>query len=128
MFKRGVLFLMAILTSCVSGSQARENISFDEFDSLIQKNNIVVIDIRTPSEVSDTGIIGSVVVKNYFDSDFEKFVSKLDKSNEYIIHCKSGGRSGKSMAIFKKHGVKVYNFSPGINGWIKKGRKLVKNN
>ena len=67
--------------------------------------------------MKETGIIPGATVKNFFDSDFDSYVEKLDKSKNYIVYCKSGGRSGKALAKMKKQKLKVRDYQGGIMGW-----------
>jgi rhodanese-related sulfurtransferase len=84
---------------------------------LAMKNPPQVIDIRTPEEFAKGHIKGAKLV-NFFGRDFEKKLAELDPKKAYVTHCKSGGRSGKSLSIWKKLGfTKVYHLHSGFDGW-----------
>ena len=84
---------------------------------LAMKNPPQVIDIRTPEEFAKGHIKGAQLI-NFFGKDFEKILAELDPQKAYLTHCKSGGRSGKSLPIWKKLGfTKVYHLHSGFDGW-----------
>ena len=86
---------------------------------------IVVVDLRTPEEFG-AGHLAKAVNVNFFSEDFEKELAKLDRTKTYVMHCKSGGRSTKSLAIWEKLGFpKVLHLDTGVLGWQKAGFKLV---
>jgi len=90
-------------------------------DSLIKANatnpGFVIMDVRTPAEYIPQHIEGAIN-RNYYDSDFDILLDSLDHEKIYLIHCKSGSRSGK---VFKKMKDKkfkeVYNMQGGILFW-----------
>ena len=84
---------------------------------LALKNPPQVIDIRTPEEFAKGHIKGAKLI-NFFGRDFEKQLAELDPKKAYVTHCKSGGRGGKSLPIWKKLGfTKVYHLHSGFDGW-----------
>ena len=47
-------------------------------------------------------------------------LAKLDRKKPYLVHCASGGRSGKSMQLFRDLGfTRVYHMNDGFRGWEK---------
>jgi rhodanese-related sulfurtransferase len=85
----------------------------------------IVIDIRTPEEIQ-SGKISDAREMNCYDHDFQKQVSKLDISKEYLLYCRSGIRSGQVLTIFKDMGFQnVHDLAGGIGDWVKTGNRLV---
>ncbi|MBT8044614.1 MAG: rhodanese-like domain-containing protein [Verrucomicrobiae bacterium] len=83
--------------------------------------DIVVLDVRTPGEFAEGHVKGAVNV-DFKSADFEKNIAKLDGSQTYVIHCRSGNRSGKALPVLKKSGFgKVYHMDGGFNEWKAKG-------
>lgn len=95
-----------------------EDITPEKAQTLLSmKNPPQVIDIRTPEEFAKGHIKGAKLV-NFSGRDFEKKLAELDPQKAYVTHCKSGGRSGKSLPIWKKLGfTKVYHLHSGFDGW-----------
>ena len=82
-------------------------------------SKLTVLDIRTPAEFATGHIKGA---KNYnFQGDgFRGELNQLDKNKPYLVHCASGGRSTKSLELFKQLGFKsLYHLDGGIKAWEK---------
>ncbi|MDG1672015.1 MAG: rhodanese-like domain-containing protein [Akkermansiaceae bacterium] len=109
------LFLTILLLPL---SLPAEDITPEKAQTLLaMKNPPQVIDIRTPGEFAKGHIKGAQLI-NFFGKDFEKKLAELDPKKTYVTHCKSGGRSGKSLLIWKKLGfTKVYHLQSGFDGW-----------
>ena len=64
---------------------------------------------------------------DFMKPSFAEEVAKLDKKQPYLVHCKSGGRSAKTLAVFKKLGFEhIYHLDGGIMAWEKAKQKIVK--
>lgn len=94
--------------------------------ALLKKDaKIVVVDIRTPEEFAEGHIKGAININMNAD-DFGAKLAKLDRKKTYVMHCKSGGRSGASLPVWKRLGFEnVLHLSSGILGWEKAGQSLV---
>lgn len=83
-----------------TASASYNNLTVDEVVTLWKSNpDIVLIDVRTPDEIKETGSIEGATNIDFKASDFKENVSALDKSKEYIIFCRSGNRSGQASQI-----------------------------
>lgn len=108
------------------------NLSTGDVSNKLNKN-VLVIDIRTPQEWQNTGIIpGSHPVK-FFDQNGKyntqawlETVQELQTSpdQEIILVCRSGGRSGKvgKLLTDKFNMSNVSHLENGISSWIKEQR------
>lgn len=63
----------------------------------------VVIDVRTESEYRDGHIENSKNI-DFYSSDFESRLKKLDKKMHYVLYCRSGNRSGQATRMMKQLG------------------------
>ena len=55
-----------------------------------------------------------------YESDIKPRLKKLDRQTPYLVHCASGGRSGRSLEIFRDLGfTRVYHMNDGFKGWMK---------
>ena len=80
----------------------------------------VVLDIRTPEEFAAGHIEGAVNIDFKADS-FKAELEKLDRDKEYLLHCRSGGRSGMSKETFTELGFKaIYHLDGGMIAWRKR--------
>lgn len=66
--------------------------------------DIIVIDVRTPDEIAQTGAIENSINIDFKASDFKEKISVLDKDKEYILFCKSGNRSRQASKIMAEMG------------------------
>ena len=88
-----------------------------EFESLIKNKNVLLVDVRTPQEYQAGHIEGAKSL-NFFDDDFKKQLSTLDKNQAIAVYCKSGHRSGKTREMLKQMGFKtVYDLKGGYLNW-----------
>jgi rhodanese-related sulfurtransferase len=88
--------------------------------------SLVVIDVRTQEEFDEGHIVGAKVIDVTAD-DFEQKLAKLDKKKSYLVHCRSGGRSGRAMEIFKELGFeKIYHLNKGMLAWEEAGLPVSK--
>lgn len=106
------LFLSILFfTSCKSKQESNQNeesfknLTVEEVITLWEANpDIVVIDVRTPDEIAETGAIENSINIDFKSSDFKEKISALDKDKEYILFCKSGNRSGQASKIMAEMG------------------------
>ena len=82
---------------------------------------ITVLDIRTPREYAQ-GHIESARLIDFYDADFAVKLSELDRAAPYLVHCRSGGRSTKSLTTFRELGfTNVIHLDGGFIGWEQAG-------
>jgi len=99
-------------------------VNVEEFAAQLNQTNVVILDVRTATEFSSGHIKGATNI-NYFSSDFESALAKLDKSKTYLVYCAGGGRS--AMACKKMHDLqfpRLFDLAPGFSGW-KRAKKPV---
>lgn len=86
----------------------------------------ILLDVRTPGEVSN-GILPGAMVIDYQSKSFKEEVAKLDKDKTYYVYCHAGGRSPKAAEIMRQLGFKsVIDYPGGFQEWSNKGYTLVK--
>lgn len=78
------------------------------------KQTINLIDVREANEVAAGKIPGAINVPLGL---LEFRMNELDKSKEYIMVCRSGGRSGQATNFLENHGYKVTNMDGGMLDW-----------
>ena len=82
----------------------------------------VWIDVRTPDEWSDGTIPG---IRRIGLDQLPKNLSELDKSNSYVLVCRSGGRSGGACQFMAAAGFgHLINFKCGMLAWYGAGYPL----
>ena len=111
------LFIMIFFCVNCNSQVALNSITTKELKVLLSKENIQLMDVRTPEEIKE-GTIQTAFFANYFDVDFEKVATaQLNKSKPVYLYCRSGNRSGKACKILKEKGFKVINVLGGYLQW-----------
>tara|TARA_B100000768_G_scaffold68126_1_gene65506 strand:+ start:4902 stop:5627 length:726 start_codon:yes stop_codon:yes gene_type:complete len=88
---------------------------------LILDNPGVLLDIRTPEEVSK-GFLKNASFINFYDDDFLQKASWIKKNQPIYIYCHAGGRSSKAAEMLLELGFnEVYNLIGGYSKWIEDG-------
>ncbi|MBK8700489.1 MAG: rhodanese-like domain-containing protein [Saprospiraceae bacterium] len=110
----------AVVTAPDQGNPVLKNINVAEARKLMAENkDLVILDVRTPGEVSQ-GIIKGAVVIDIKDPAFLEKVNKLDKSKPTLVYCKVGGRSARAADAMSQQGFKtLYNLNGGYDAWKK---------
>ena len=101
-----------------------KNVDAATFKDLIEKEDGIVLDVRTPEEVAN-GHIPNASTINIYDEDFEAKINMMQKDKTIYVYCKSGGRSSQAAQLLQKNGFdKVYNLDGGIMAWEKNNYPL----
>ena len=116
-----IVLSILLFTACTGVSQNKSdvgNINKQQLEKLVEDTNVIIMDVRTPEEVSEGYIKGTSVFLNFYDPEFDNKISGLDKNKTYIIYCRSGSRSSKAgKKLIEKGFKKVHNLEGGISGW-----------
>lgn len=76
--------------------------------------NLNLIDVREDDEVSEGMIPRAVHIRM---GDIPDHLDQLDKNKEYIMICRSGGRSGRVCEYLMEQGYNVRNMVGGMLEW-----------
>jgi rhodanese-related sulfurtransferase len=113
--KSSFLFLgmLIFLTACSSAGY--KNVSTEEAKQLIDNNEVIVLDVRTPDEFQGGHIPNSTLIPL---QELENRLTELNKGESYLVVCRSGNRSTKASEILTGNGFsKIYNMTGGMNNW-----------
>ncbi|WP_321311625.1 rhodanese-like domain-containing protein [Halarcobacter sp.] len=120
------------------------NIAFSDFIGISPKTlqdkideNIVVIDIRTPPEWQEVGVVPTSKKIMFFDQagkyDVEKWLLEFskyvkNKNQPFVLVCRSGNRTGVvGNFLSNKLGYKkVFHLEHGIKSWLKNNKNTQK--
>lgn len=93
------------------------NLTINEFvDGFQNDQNAVIIDVRTPEEEAE-GLIPNSINMNLMEQSFPAKVMDLDKTKNYYVYCRSGGRSATACQFMEKQGLTTFNLLGGIQAW-----------
>ena len=117
--------LIAFVFFACSDNSKRQNmdkyvkeVTAEEAGRLLKQNkDIITLDKRPKSEFNDRHIKKHHKKNNNLEH-FENRLKQLDKSKPYLLYCRSGNRSGKSLDKMIKLGfTNIYHLTRGYNEW-----------
>lgn len=92
-----------------------KTITAKEVETLLNEGKeIDIIDVREVDEVAVSKIPGAVNIPLGL---VEFRMQELDKATEYIMVCRSGGRSSLASQFLESYGYKVINMTGGMLSW-----------
>ena len=95
-------------------------------DILKKFPSVKVLDVRTGFEYNRGHLLDATNI-NYYSFSFEEQLDKLDKNTTWLIHCRTGVRSGKSLPIMKSLGFEsIIHLDGGIVAWTDDGQPVQK--
>lgn len=90
----------------------------DWIEKLKNDTNAAILDVRTEDECSDGIIPNALMIDIFKGQGFIYRLEELDKTKNYYVYCKSGGRSGQACAIMNQMGfATTYNLQGGFMQW-----------
>ncbi|MBC6368282.1 rhodanese-like domain-containing protein [Algoriphagus sp. AK58] len=127
-----ITFLLAfLLISLGTFAQTVEKdsiqvLSIAQFEKMSHKKKTMVVDVRTPEEVAEGHLAGSVNI-NFLGENFANEIQNLDKKKTYLLYCRSGSRTRRAADLMQKSGFKhVYMLEGGITAWTEAGKPTEK--
>ena len=109
------LFFSIIFTSC----DDEENILVQDAVKLLDQEDVLFLDVRTPQEFKYEGSIKNALLIPV--NDLGKKITMLEayKSKNIIVYCRSGRRSKMATKLLKKKNFNVTNLEGGFIAWRK---------
>lgn len=125
-----VLLILTVL--CAQMFAKFETIEVDQ--NTINDQNIQIIDVRTPAEWEQTGVLNGAILVTYRNSDgsinpnfVNEVKSKIDQNKKVAVICRSGARSKAASTLLDENGVDgVINLGGGMNKVLDKKLPTVK--
>ena len=132
-FPNLILLFSLLISSCNSNEIDPNSIPVNVLDvenhqmaKLLIDNPGVLLDIRTPEEVSE-GYLENASFINFYDEDFIEKADWIKKKQPIYIYCHAGGRSSKAAEMLLELGFReVYNLVGGYSKWIEDGFPVTK--
>jgi len=106
-------------------AQTKINLTADEFEQMINKDSVQVLDVRTTAEYA-SGHIKNTLLANWNDTDeFTRRIGFMDKHKPVYVYCLAGGRSAAAAEKMRTTGFeKVYELQGGIIAWKAANKNL----
>lgn len=126
-----IVALMATGCSCSKKTEQTEQVKpqdritilhVNDFEELVHKGEVRVIDVRTRSEYAEAHIAGAENV----DVNQPDFVERLRLKGDVAVYCRTGKRSQKAALMIAEQGYNVYDLGGGIMAWRQAGKPTVK--
>lgn len=123
-----LFFLATTLYACQQQSSKQPGpdgsfnivLSVPEYQDLIARGGIQLVDVRTPQEFAEGHIDGAVNI-NVEDEKFQNVVqSTLKKDQPVAVYCRTGSRSEMAREMLVKMGYnQLYDLKGGYLAWPK---------
>ena len=94
----------------------------NDFEELVHKGTLRIIDVRTRNEYAEGHIAGAENV----DINQPDFIERLRLKDDVAVYCRSGKRSQKAAMMIAEQGYNVYDLGGGIMAWRQAGKPTVK--
>jgi phage shock protein E len=75
----------------------------DAVDLLGDREDVTVIDVRTPEEF-DEGHLDGAELFDIQSPDFEERIAALDRHEPYVVYCRTGNRSAVAVELMEELG------------------------
>jgi len=88
-------------------------------EQLAKDDNAVVLDVRTEEELEEGFIPNAINIDVREPQQFLDQINELDKSKNYYVYCRSGGRSAQACAVMNQMCAipNTYNLLGGFMEW-----------
>lgn len=98
-----------------------KDLTIKEWGPLLEKDeNSFVLDVRTDEEFEEGHLPDATQLDIYQGAEFLEKLEKLDKSKNYYVYCRSGGRSQQACQLMDQLGFgETYNLLGGYDEWKK---------
>jgi len=120
-----VILLLLIFVEFIRIRRGARQINPRELTQLINHQNAIIIDLRTPETFASGHIVGAQSIPF---SQLENKINKLSKykSQHIILVCPNGTDSQRAAVLLMKHQINPLILASGIRGWQDAEMPLVK--
>ena len=119
--KKLVLILAFFSTLFGVSCQPNETVTVlnpEQYKDAIMKEEIQLVDVRTPEEYQAGYIKDAVNIDFYEQEKFREAFEEFDKNKPIYLYCRSGGRSHKAANMLVEMGFKeIYDLEGGYLNW-----------
>ncbi len=126
-----VAALLAVGCSCSKKTEQTEQVKpqdritilhVNDFEQLVKKGEMRVIDVRTRSEYAEAHIAGAENI----DVNQPDFIERLRLKGDVAVYCRTGKRSARAAMLIAEQGYNVYDLGGGIMAWRQAGKSTVR--
>jgi rhodanese-related sulfurtransferase len=136
----GVIFLLLLITVLFFSMQKKEipagfeTVSVEEAREMIEKDEVFILDVRTPAEFNSSHLEGATLipVTNSGGSNLspdqllEARINEVPQDKKILVYCRTGHTSVSASNILVAASYSdVYNMEGGITAWTGAGYPVV---
>lgn len=97
-----------------------------EAAAALATSGVTVLDVRTPEEFAEGHLDGAQLI-DFYSSTFADQIAALDPDEEYLVYCRSGNRSGQTVALMRELGIdQVWDLDGGVIAYGAAGLPFVR--
>lgn len=122
------IYAALIILSChttYAQMEKMKSVTTPEFEEIITKSEVQLVDVRTPEEFH-SGHIRNAVNIDVKSSVFSIKIMTLNKNIPVAVYCRSGMRSKAAAEILLRKGFTVIELNKGILDWMGNGKSVTK--
>ncbi len=95
------------------------------FGKLMQKNHVLVVDVRTPQEFAQGHLEGAANI-DWLGGSLLTDLSAIDRAAPVLLYCGKGQRSAAAKAALVEAGFpRVYDLQGGMEAWQREGKTVI---
>ena len=123
------ILIMAIVSGCVSSTIPSEkvkhvDISVQQGKEMIDRGEVIILDVRTQDEYNEGHILGSTLIPV---DELDSRLKELPRDKKILVYCRTGNRSLTASEKLENGGfTQLYNMKGGITEWKNAGYDVVK--
>jgi len=109
-----------------SEMKTTDEVDVKMLSDMLNNNDLFLLDVRRKSELEGIGYI-----KGAHNITYTRLIprrNEIPEDRKIAVYCRTGVRSAHAASYLERHGYDAVSLAGGIEGWIKAGEKVVKNN
>lgn len=97
----------------------------DAVSLMDDRDDLTVIDVRTPAEFSE-GHLADAELVDIYEAAFRDEIDGLDRDGSYVLYCRTGSRSGQAAAFMQELGFTEVYDAGGLADLANAGATIVR--
>lgn len=119
MYKFMISLVFILLASAAAAAVARNVTPQDAYALLKQRQNLYLLDVRTPEEYQQARLANAHLIP--IDQVVQR-LQELPRDQPILVYCAVGSRSAQVFNFLARRGYpEVYNLDGGIYAWAQRG-------
>lgn len=113
----GFLTTLCALVGCQAEGIKFQSVDVATFAEIIKGSNVVLLDVRTPSEYQQGHIPGAILIDVTQSNFLQEAKQQLPIDKTIALYCRSGRRSKTAAQLLSKEHYNVVELNTGFNSW-----------